>query len=89
MFYKNLEIKSTKKNIIILVSIFSIIITSIVYIYITNNINIRINNRRFNEITNDIDNLYNYTETMSDFIVDNYKPPEISIKIQLDLKKRI
>lgn len=79
--------KSMKKKIISFVLVFSIILSSIIYLYISNystNSNTR---RKINEIQKDITHLYNYTETMSDFIVDNYKLPEITL--DLDLKKFI
>jgi hypothetical protein len=74
-----------KKKIIINLFIGFIIILfilSIFYIYISNNSTNSNTRRKINEIQNDISNLYNYTETMGDFIIDNYKLPET----QLDLK---
>ena len=74
-----------KKKIILNFLIIIPLITSIIYIYISNN-SINSNTRRkIIEINNDITTLYNYTETMSDFIVDNYKNPEYII--QLDFEK--
>ncbi len=75
------------------------IVGSIIYIYLSNDKNNSNTRRKLDEIEEDITTLYNYTETMSDFIVDNYKPPEIKsgiqteillnnlLKIHLDLKK--
>jgi len=84
MNYTNLEVnrKINKKKIFLIGFIIISFISSIVYLYVSNN-STNINTRRkINEIIQDISHLYNYTETMSDFIVDNFKPPEI----QLDLK---
>jgi hypothetical protein len=86
MIYTNMDKKSlNKKKIIINLFIGFIIILfilSIFYIYISNNSTNSNTRRKINEIQNDISNLYNYTETMGDFIIDNYKLPET----QLDLK---
>jgi len=79
--------KSMKKKIISFVLIFSIILSSIIYLYISNHSTNSNTRRKINEIQKDITHLYNYTETMSDFIVDNYKLPEITL--DLDLKKFI
>jgi len=84
MNYTNLEVnrRINKKKIFLIGFIIISFISSIVYLYVSNN-STNINTRRkINEIRQDISHLYNYTETMSDFIVDNFKPPEI----QLDLK---
>lgn len=96
MIYKNLEVKRRNyKKILLNILVIILLLTSIIYIYISNN-SINSNTRRkINEIEKDVSQLYNYTETMSDFIVDNYKPPEINLKTlfediyknQLDLKK--
>jgi hypothetical protein len=54
---------------------FAIILSSIIYIYISNNSNtsnIHNTRRKIDKIEYDITNLYNYTETMSEFMVDNY-----------------
>ena len=103
MIYKNLEVKQRNyKKILLNILVIILLLTSIIYIYISNN-SINSNTRRkINEIEKDVSQLYNYTETMSDFIVDNYKPPEINLKIlfediyknqslrnHLDLKKDI
>ena len=95
MIYKNLEVKRRNyKKILLNILVIILLLTSIIYIYISNN-SINSNTRRkINEIEKDVSQLYNYTETMSDFIVDNYKPPEINLKTlfediyknQLDLK---
>jgi hypothetical protein len=102
----NMDVKSSnKKKIIINIFVGFILlsfISSIIYMYISNNSTNSNTRRKINEIQNDISNLYNYTETMSDFIVDNYKLPETQLylkndnelrnklndiyKIQLDLK---
>jgi hypothetical protein len=78
---------SIKKKIISFGLILSIILSSIIYLYISNNSTNSNTRRKINEIQQDITHLYNYTETMSDFIVDNYKVPEITL--DLDLKKFI
>jgi hypothetical protein len=98
MIYKNLEVKRRNyKKILLNILVIILLLTSIIYIYISNN-SINSNTRRkINEIEKDITQLYNYTETMSDFIVDNYKPPKINFQIlfediyknHLDLKKDI
>ena len=105
MIYQNLEPNSSIKKIryfmIFLVSLILIsVISSIIYIYVSNDKNNFNTRRKLDEIEDDITTLFNYTETMSDFIVDNYKPPEIKsngisndilfnnlFKIHLDLKK--
>ena len=61
-----------------------IIISSIIYSYYLNNSNLNNTRRKIDKIEGDITILYNYTETMSDFIVDNYKPPEINLKLILE-----
>ena len=98
MIYKNLEVKRRNyKKILLNILVIILLLTSIIYIYISNN-SINSNTRRkINEIEKDITQHYNYTETMSDFIVDNYKPPKINFQIlfediyknHLDLKKDI
>jgi hypothetical protein len=49
--------------------------------------------RKIDVIEDDITNLYNYTETMSDFLVGDYKPPNDDFnkiyKIQMNLKKEL
>ena len=104
MVYQNLEpVSSSKKIRCLLIFLMSLIlisiIGSIIYIHISNDKNNSNTRRKLDEIEEDITTLYNYTETMSDFIVDNYKPPEIKsgiqteillnnlLKINLDLKK--
>ena len=98
MIYKNLEVKRRNyKKILLNILVIILLLTSIIYIYISNNSTNSNTRRKINEIEKDITQLYNYTETMSDFIVDNYKPPEINLKIlfediyknHLDLKKDI
>lgn len=75
-YYKLVKISLLTISIIILIS-------SIIYIYYSNNSNISNTRRKIDKIEGDITNLYNYTETMSDFIVDNYKPPEFNLKLIL------
>jgi len=96
MIYKNLEVKQTNyKKILLNILVIIILFIGLIYIYISNNSTNSNTRRKINLIEKDITQLYNYTETMSDFIVDNYKPPEINLKIlfediyknQLDLKK--
>ena len=90
MTYINMELNqqnSIKKKIILFGLILSIILSSIIYLYISNHSANSNTRRKINEIQQDITHLYNYTETMSDFIVDNYKVPEITL--DLDLKKFI
>ncbi len=104
MVYQNLEpVSSLKKIRCLLIFLMSLIlisiIGSIIYIHISNDKNNSNTRRKLDEIEEDITTLYNYTETMSDFIVDNYKPPEIKsgiqteilfnnlLKVHLDLKK--
>jgi hypothetical protein len=94
MNYTNLEVnrRINKKKIFLIGFIILSFISSIVYLYVSNN-STNINTRRkINEIRQDISHLYNYTETMSDFIVDNFKPPEIQLDLKIDnelLKKTL
>jgi len=66
-----------------------IIISSIIYSYYLNNSNLNNTRRKIDKIEGDITILYNYTETMSDFIVDNYKSPEINLKLMFEEIKNI
>jgi hypothetical protein len=77
--------KSIKKKIISFGLIVLIILSSIIYLYISNNSSNSNTRRKINEIQKDITHLYNYTETMSDFIVDNYKLPEITLEKFLNI----
>ena len=93
MFYRKLEEKKFNiKNIILFIFIITLFISSIIYLLISNN-SINLNTRRkINNIEKDVRHLYNYTETISDFIVDNYKLPEInfeefSLKNHMELKE--
>lgn len=90
MVYQNLEpVSSLKKIRCLLIFLMSLIlisiIGSIIYIHISNDKNNSNTRRKLDEIEEDITTLYNYTETMSDFIVDNYKPPEIKSGIQTEI----
>jgi len=79
MSYINLEQNQKNKKIGKIV-IISVLILSIIIIGICSIINNNDNKsfrRKIGVIEDDISNLYNYTETMSDFIVDNYKLPEV------------
>lgn len=80
--YKLIKISLLTISIIILIS-------SIIYIYYSNNSNFNNTRRKIDKIEGDITNLYNYTETMSDFLVDNYKPPEINLKLMFEEIKNI
>ena len=79
MSYTNLE-QSQKKRKIGKIVIMSVLLISIIIIgvfsYINNNDN-KSFRRKIDVMEGDISNLYNYTETMSDFIVGNYKLPEV------------
>lgn len=76
MIYKNLEVKRRNyKKILLNILVIIILLIGMIYIYISNNSTNSNTRRKINDIEKDITQLYNYTETMSDFIVDNYTPP--------------
>ena len=85
MNYVNLEASDRKCKItkIALFAIITIIIISIISIYVNNHSDNKIIRRKLDIIQGDITNLYNYTETMSDFLVGDYS----DTKIILDIKK--
>lgn len=79
MSYTNLEQNQKNKKISKIVIIFVLIISIIIigiFSIINNNDN-KSFRRKINVIEEDISNLYNYTETMSDFMTDNFKLPEV------------
>lgn len=84
MNYTNLDISNSIKSYdikkfiikIFILIIFIIIISSIIFIYVSNNKDISNTRRKLVKIEDDITILYNYTETMSDFIVGDYILPE-------------
>jgi len=94
MSYVNLE-ESNRGCKITKIALFAIsiisIISSLIYIYVINEKDTKSIRRKIDVIEDDITNLYNYTETMSDFLVGDYKPPNDNFnqiyKIQMDLKK--
>lgn len=94
MNYVNLE-ASDRKCKITKIALFAIsiisIISSLIYIYVINEKDTKSIRRKIDVIEDDITNLYNYTETMSDFLVGDYKPPNDDFnkiyKIQMDLRK--
>jgi len=76
MNYTNLETndRSFKMTKIIITTIIIIgIISSLIYIYMNNDGTTKNIRRKIDLMEGDITNLYNYTETMSDFIVGDYK----------------
>ena len=96
MNYVNLE-ASDRKCKITKIALFAIsiisIISSLIYIYVINEKDTKNIRRKIDVIEDDITNLYNYTETMSDFLVGDYKPPNDDFnkiyKIQMDLRKEL
>ena len=96
MNYVNLE-ASDRKCKITRIALFAIsiisIISSLIYIYVINEKDTKSIRRKIDVIEDDITNLYNYTETMSDFLVGDYKPPNDDFnriyKIQMDLRKEL
>ncbi len=96
MSYVNLE-ASDRKCKITKIALFAIsiisIISSLIYIYVINEKDTKSIRRKIDVIEDDITNLYNYTETMSDFLVGDYKPPNDDFnkiyKIQMDLRKEL
>lgn len=96
MSYVNLE-ESNRGCKITKIALFAIsiisIISSLIYIYVINEKDTKSIRRKIDVIEDDITNLYNYTETMSDFLVGDYKPPNDDFnqiyKIQMDLKKEL
>lgn len=108
MNYTNLERNNKKfkinKIVIFIILLILSIIASIIYIYINNHNDNKSIRRKINIIEEDITNLYNYTETMSEFLIDDYKPSNNDLKIilksindfknetyknQMDLKKEL
>lgn len=96
MNYVNLE-ASDRKCKITKIALFAIsiisIISSLIYTYVINEKDTKSIRRKIDVIEDDITNLYNYTETMSDFLVGDYKPPNDDFnqiyKIQMDLRKEL
>lgn len=93
MFYTRFDISMRSNNkikaFIVFMSI-SIIITCSIYFHSINTLTIHNNKRSIDKIEDDITILYNYTETMSDFIVDNDNMNAMNSNQQyLELQKSI
>lgn len=89
--YQRFDMNTTiVKKIKFKVFLFLLIVLSIsiIYVYVSNNSNYSNVRRKINNIEGDISSLFNYTETMSDFIVGNYIPPEVKLLEIIEKNKK-